>query len=63
MSRNKELTKKQAENKIKAQMPIEKKKEKADIVVENNSSEKDLEHLIASKTLPDIIKALKLDLR
>ena len=63
MARNKELTKEQAENKIKAQMPIELKKEKADVLVENSSNEKDLEHLIASKTLPDIIKQLKLDLR
>ena len=63
MARNKDLTKEQAENKIKAQMPLKMKKERADILLENSQGEKELEQRIASKTLPDVIRELKLDLR
>ena len=43
MDRNKELTEEEATNKINSQMPLAEKVKKADIVVDNSGSKKQLE--------------------
>ena len=43
MDRNKELTKEEATNKINSQMPLAAKVKKADIVIDNSGTKKQLE--------------------
>ncbi len=62
IARNKELSKNQADSKINSQMPNAIKVAKADIVVQNNGTQKELTELVTRQTIPKILKDLKLDM-
>lgn len=61
MERNKELSAEEAMKKIKSQMPLEVKNAKADIIVDNSGSRKDLERKLVAHVVPQILKELRLD--
>ena len=61
MARNKNLSKDEAMSKIKAQMPMNVRKAKADIVVDNSGTRYDLERKLVKDTVPNILRELRLD--
>ena len=63
MDRNKELTKEEATNKINSQMPLATKVKKADIVIDNSGSKKQLEEKIVKEVIPSILQVIKVDVR
>ena len=60
MGRNKELSAEEAQNKIDSQMSMKVKEAKADIVIHNEGTAKQLGDAVV-KTVPKILHELKLD--
>ena len=61
IERNKDLSKNQAKEKIDSQMPMKLKREKADILVDNDGTRADLEAEVLARTIPAIFTHLKLN--
>ena len=60
ISRNKGLDQAGADDRINSQMPMEARIAKADIVIDNCGSKEELEAEVTKKTLPTILKELRL---